>query len=99
MGKGWSVQNIIWQKQSTGWVGSLRLLDGRAARVVLIGPRDNPKGAVLVIPSTNGGKQVETLALSDAAELLHPACVVETMSRQERVFGNSGLPAPATATD
>lgn len=64
---------------------------------MVIGPRDNPKGAVLVIPAAAGGNQVETIALLDGAGLMHPSHVVEAMSLQERAFGSSGLPAPAGA--
>jgi hypothetical protein len=69
------------------------LPDGRAGSVVLVGARDNAKGAILVFPGVNN-EGVEKLALSSGVELLHPQHVTEILCMQERAFGNSGLTPP-----
>lgn len=65
-------------------------LDGRVGSVVLVGPRTNPKGAVVVLPSDNAGP-VKTIPLPEVVDALHPATLVEVIAVQERAFGNSGL--------
>jgi hypothetical protein len=71
-------------------VGRIAFLDGRVGSVVLVGPRTNPKGAIVVLSTDNSGS-VETLPLADAMDGLHPAMIVEVLAAQERAFGNSGL--------
>jgi len=73
-------------------VGALQLTDGRAANVVLVGSRQNAKGAVLLVPGSQG--QVQTLPLSSGLEFLHPQHVVDVLLLQERAFGPSGLVPP-----
>jgi len=69
------------------------LLDNRQANIVLVGARQNPKGAIVVLPGEAGGA-VQTLPLSMALNLIHPAHVIEILCMQERAFGGSGLPKP-----
>jgi len=82
-----------WTRQGDAVVGAVRLTDGVSARVVLVGPRTNPKGAVVVIP-VEGPEKVKTLNLHEALERLNPQDVVETLCLQERLFGASGLAIP-----
>jgi len=72
-------------------VGRVTFLDGHVGSVVLVGPRNNPKGAVAVLPADNSGS-VKTLPLPEVVDGLHPATLVEVLAVQERAFGNSGLP-------
>lgn len=83
----------MWKKQGAGWVGSLSLVDGRQANVVCVGSRENPKGAVLVLPEEETG-QVQTMQLSSGLERLYPCHVLEVLCMQERAFGKSGLHPP-----
>jgi len=71
----------------------LFLIDGRRANVVLVGARDNPKGAVLVVPGESAG-QVQTQPLQSALALFHPGFAVNVLCMQERIFGKSGLKPP-----
>ena len=87
------MHSIVWQKQSAGWVGALRLTDGRAAKVAIVGSRETPKGAMIVCANSEDAHSVETLSLLESASLIHPGNVVEIMCLQERIYGNSGLPA------
>jgi len=64
--------------------------DGRAGSVVLVGSRNNAKGAVVIMPADNGGA-VKTIPLAEALDAFHPATVVDIVAMQERAFGNSGL--------
>ena len=68
----------------------MSLLDGRVGNVVLVGPRSNPKGAVVVLPGGNSGS-METLPFADVTDGLHPATIVEVLAAQERAFGTSRL--------
>lgn len=72
-------------------MGRLALTDTRQANIVLVGARQNPKGAVLVLPG-EAGAPVQTAPFPTALALVHPANAVEILCMQERVFGNSGLP-------
>ena len=74
-------------------MGGLALADGRAASVVLVGPRSNPKGAVLVLAGSEEGK-VNTIGLLDGTELLHPQHILDILCTQERAFGSSQLTPP-----
>ena len=79
-----------WKRQGAGLVSPINLLDGREGRIVLVGSRDNPKGAMLVLLAEGAGG-AQAVALSQALSALHPRQVVEVLCAQERAFGASGL--------
>lgn len=60
---------------------------------MLVGARENPKGAVVVLPSGPGGA-LKATPLQDCLASLSPAQVIEVACMQERIFGDSSLPAP-----
>ena len=72
----------------------MTLTDNRQGNIVLVGARQNPKGAVLVLPG-DAGAPVQTVPLPMALTLVHCANAVEIMCVQERAFGNNGLPQPS----
>ncbi len=84
---------MVWEKRGAAWVGSLILLDGKEGNAVLVGPRRNPRGAVLVFPGGHDS-EVQTVPLSAGLELLRPAQVAEVVCMQERAFGAGDLPLP-----
>ncbi len=73
-------------------VGAVSLTDGRPARVALVGPRNVPKGAVIIV--ADGETEVATQPLSECLHLLSPEHIIDTICMQERVFGGSGLKPP-----
>ncbi|MCX5757985.1 MAG: hypothetical protein NTU83_05685 [Candidatus Hydrogenedentes bacterium] len=75
-------------------MGRLTLTDSREGNVVLVGARQNSKGAVLVLPGDAGGP-VQTVPLPMELTLVHSANVVEILCMQERAFGSSDLPKPS----
>jgi len=79
-----------WKRQGAGVVSTVELRDGREGKVVLVGSRDNPKGAMLVLPSEDG-QGAQALALQDCVRFLHPRYLVDILCAQERTFGSSGL--------
>jgi hypothetical protein len=79
-----------WTKQGAAVVASVDLKSGQRGNVVLVGARENPKGAVIVLPS--GGGAVDTRPLEAHLDNLPAATVTEIMCMQERLFGASGLP-------
>ncbi len=81
-----------WKQQGTGVVGPVTLNDGTRGRIVLIGPRNAPSGAMAVLQRSKGGS-VESLPVMAILERLAPADVVAILCAQERQFGESGLPA------
>jgi hypothetical protein len=87
---------IGWKKQGDALVGVLTLPSGRPARIVLMGPRSNPKGAMVVIPSVTDAKP-EVLPLADAAELLSAQQIIDVACVQERIYGDTGLTPPDLA--
>ena len=84
---------IVWRKQAAAWVGDLSLSDGRRGNIVLVGPRANPRGAVLVLPEDKEGK-VTTTPISAGYEMLDPQQLIEIQCMQERAFGKTGLTPP-----
>lgn len=71
-------------------MGGIEFLDGRVGSVVLVGPRNNPKAAVVVVAGEKSGP-VTTMPLPDALEMLHPSVLIDILASQERAFGTSGL--------
>ena len=71
-------------------VSVIALRDGRVGKVVLVGGRDNPRGAVMVMPG-EGTAGAQAVPLNEHRGLLHPRQVVEVLCAQERAFGSSGL--------
>jgi len=74
-------------------VGALRLPDGRSGKVVLVGPRTNPKGAMLVTSDPDSGGVV-TVPVQEWLDRLDPSLVVAILATQERAFGENDLPKP-----
>lgn len=87
---------IAWKKQGEAVVGALRFTDGRSARLVLVGPRDHPKGAMLVVATTP--EAADVIPFSDALTFLYAQQIIESLCMQERVFGDSGVDAPELAS-
>ena len=81
---------IEWSERGEALVGATSLTNGARASIVLVGPRSNPKGAMLVLPAADG-ESADTIPLERALDALLPAQVVEILCVQERSFGNSGL--------
>ncbi|MCP4645395.1 MAG: hypothetical protein GY851_33435 [bacterium] len=74
-------------------VGPVVTRDGRPGKVVLVGPRGNPKGAMLVVSAQNGDA-VQPVPLADHLSDLEPTALLEALCMQERAFGDSGLEPP-----
>jgi hypothetical protein len=87
---------IPFKQQGEAVVGVITLPDGRAGRVVLVGPRDHPKGAMLVV--STGAASSDVVPLSTALPLLSAQQIIEIVCMQERAFGTTGLPAPELAS-
>ncbi|MCC6696452.1 MAG: hypothetical protein IT365_12545 [Candidatus Hydrogenedentes bacterium] len=79
-----------WKRHGAGLVSGIELSDGRTGKVVLIGGRDNPKGAMLVLPS-EGEESAKAFPIAEVAGVFHPSQLVEVLCAQERAFGGSGL--------
>jgi hypothetical protein len=77
---------ISWKQQGAAVVGSLEFTDGRQGNAVLVGARQNPKGAVILF-STGPGEHLKTIPLYEALDMLHPGSVVEIICMQELAYG------------
>ena len=84
---------IEWTRRGATLVASLTLSDGRPASVTLSGPRDDPNGAIVALPS-QGSDGPQTVMLGDFLDRLAPEKTIELLCIQERVFGSSQLEAP-----
>lgn len=82
-----------WNPQGRAVTAPVSLADGRAGMVVVVGPRDNAKGAVIVAPK-DGVKGGDKLAFAQGAALLKQTDAIEILVMQERLHGNSGLKPP-----
>ena len=85
---------IEWTYQGAALVGVLTLANGEAAQAVIVGPRDNPKGATIVVTGSNSGKPT-AIPLGEATERLRTEEMVDIVAMQERVHGTSTLQPPA----
>lgn len=84
---------ITWKKQKNAVVAAVSLTDGRQANAVIVGPRDNPRGAALVLPAEDGS-EAEMVLLSQGAALIDAQQMVDIICMQERLHGSSGLTPP-----
>lgn len=89
---------IAWKKQANAWVGPLQLTNGQRATVVLVGARDNPRGAALVMPAGAEAKPTPH-PLQDQLDLVPQIALIEILCQQERAFGNAGLLPPSEADE
>lgn len=80
-----------WTKQGAAVVSSVELTTGQHGKVVIVGPRENPKGAVIVLGGAGGGV-MDAKPVDAHMDQLAPAAVAEIICMQERVFGSAGLP-------
>ncbi|MBN2311300.1 MAG: hypothetical protein JXR94_20150 [Candidatus Hydrogenedentes bacterium] len=84
---------IAWQKQETAYVGKVQLADGHWCKVVLVGARTNPQGAMVVVAG-KGGEAVKPRPFADCVAAFTPDTVMEVYCTQERAFGDRGLEPP-----
>jgi len=83
-----------WSRQGGAVVRQIRLTDGCTGRVALVAGRDNPKGAIIIVANEHAPVPAP---LNTMLDVLQSADAIEIMCMQERVFGNSGLPAAEVA--
>lgn len=76
---------MTWTKQGNATIAPLTLRDGRTGNAVVVGPRDNPKGAVLLVAAQDSGEP-ESIPLQEAVELLRPDNVIDILGMQARLF-------------
>lgn len=72
----------------------MSLVDGRKGNVVIVGPRENPRGVALILPASEAGQKPETVFLAEGAELLSAEQTIDIRCMQERLHGLSGLEPP-----
>jgi hypothetical protein len=87
---------ITWSQQGGATVGAVTLPGGRTGKVVVVGPRELPKGAMIVYPDQATGT-VQKAELDVFVEHLPPWELLEVYCMQERIFGSSGLNPPGLA--
>lgn len=87
---------ISWSQQGGATVGAVTLPGGRAGKAVVVGPREHPKGAMIVYPDQQTG-EVKKAPLTAFVEHLPPWELLEVYCMQERIFGGSGLNPPGLA--
>ena len=80
-----------WTKQGAAVVSSVELTTGQHGKVVIVGPRENPKGAIIVLGGEGGGV-MDAKPVDTHLDHLTPVTVAEIICTQERVFGAAGLP-------
>lgn len=85
---------IAWKKQGEAVVGAIESVEGLDGSAVIVGGRENPRGAVLVLPPSEGA-EAESILLADSMGHLRPDQVVDIVCMQERLHGESGLNPPA----
>lgn len=49
---------MAWKKQGSAFTHPIRFSDGRVARVVMVGPRSNPRGAMVAVPDVEGNVEL-----------------------------------------
>ena len=78
------------QQQGAAWLRSIALVDGSAAKVVVVADRANPKGAQVVVAGDGGA--AAAVPISQLIDRLDPTTVLDVLCFQERVFGDGRLP-------
>lgn len=89
---------IAWKKQANALVGPLQLTNGQRATVVLVGGRENPRGAAIVMATEADGKPAPH-PLMDHLDLVPLTGLVEILCMQERAYGEHGLSRPAELSE
>lgn len=84
---------IEWKKQGEAVVGSIESVDGLKGSAVIVGGRDNARGAVLVLPPSEGAEP-ESATIADASDRLSPDQIIDIACMQERLHGASGMDPP-----
>ncbi len=84
---------IAWKQQGSAWVGPLQPTNGQRATAVLVGGRDNPRGAAIVMSTGTDAKPTPN-PLMDHLDLVPQTALIEILCHQERAFGASGLTPP-----
>ena len=84
---------LEWIRQGAAVLAPIQLTTGQHAKVVVVGGRENQKGAVLVLMN-DGIPATETRPLENYIDTVPPAALAEILCMQERLFGQAGLPAP-----
>ncbi|MCH7908948.1 MAG: hypothetical protein IIB38_04960 [Candidatus Hydrogenedentes bacterium] len=85
---------IDWTKKGEAVVGALSLADGCTGNAVVVGGRDNPRGAVIVF-AKEGSDKPESVSLAEASVLIGPQDIIDILAIQERLHGTRGLTRPA----
>lgn len=81
-----------WSRQGGAVVSSVRLTDGRTAKVVLVSGRENPKGAMLVL--ADAGTAQNAFPINTLLNLLPPDAAADILCMQERAFNTKTLTPP-----
>jgi hypothetical protein len=79
---------LRWREKNGAYTAPVELGAGQREKVVLVGPRTHPMGAVIIVAPEDGGP-VQKIPLDDALDDLTSAQLVEIMCMQERVFGEA----------
>jgi hypothetical protein len=80
-----------WTMQGAAVVSNIELTTGQRGKVVLVGARENPMGAVIVLAGASGGA-VDSKPVEAHLDRLSPTVVAEVICMQERLFGAASLP-------
>ena len=79
-----------WQHQGNAWVKSVRLVNGSAAKIVVVAERGNPKGIQLVVAGDGG--QAKAILFSQGLEQLSCDAIIDALCFQERSYGDGRVP-------
>ena len=71
---------VTWKRQGSAVIGVLKLLDGRNANAVIVGPASNPKGVSILIPK---GEGADTAPLSEMLDAFRPEHIIDVLCMQE----------------
>lgn len=74
-------------------MGSLESVDCLSGKAVIVGARQNPRGAVVVLPPA-ADQEAESFSLNDVLGRLTPDHVIDIVCMQERIHGDEGLRPP-----
>ena len=77
-------------------MGAVATRDGRRGNAVIVGPRENPKGVLLVFAGAGGA--LDSVPLANQLDQLAPGHVIDILCMQERLFGDRGLERPPDVT-
>lgn len=87
---------LSWTKRDEVLTSPITLTDGRSGTAVIVGPRNHPKGASLIVADESG--QASNVPLRNTPDLVGVQDMIDILGMQEQTFRSAASgPEPGSA--